>query len=65
LIYIIYRAPRGDPAEPLIKEMLAATPNVIASVQKNFPKGFSQQVLDTILKGLPDSAKQLETMPAS
>jgi serine/threonine-protein kinase HipA len=55
----------GETAEPLIKEILAATPNVIASVQTDLPKGFPQHVLDTILKGLTDSAKQLEAMPAT
>ena len=55
----------GETAEPLIEEILAATPNVIASVQTDLPRGFPQQVLDTILKGLTDSAKQLEAMPAT
>ena len=55
----------GETAEPLIKEILAATPAVIASVQKNLPRGFPQHVLDAILKGLMKSAKQLEAMPAA
>lgn len=55
----------GETAEPFIREILAATPNVITSVQKELPKGFPQHVLDTILKGLSDSAKQLEAMPAT
>jgi len=55
----------GETAEPLIQEILAATPAVIASVQKNLPKGFPQQVLDSILKGLMKSAKQLEAMPVA
>src|SRR3990172_5802739 len=55
----------GETAEPLIEEILAATPNVIASVQTDLPRGFPQQVLDTILKGLTDSAKQLEAMTAT
>ena len=54
----------GETAEPLIKDVLAATPAVIASVQKNLPKGFPQRVLDAILKGLSKSARQLEAMPA-
>ena len=54
----------GETAEPFIREILAATPGVIASAQKNLPKGFPQQVLDTILQGLADSARQLEAMPA-
>ncbi len=55
----------GETAEPLIKDILAATPAVIASVQENLPKGFPQHVLDAILKGLLQSAKQLEAMPAT
>ena len=55
----------GETAEPLIEEILAATPNVIASVQTDLPKGFPQHVIDTILKGLTDSAKQLEAMSAT
>ena len=52
-------------AEPLIKDILAATPTVIASVQKNLPKGFPQRMLDGILKGLSKSAKRLEAMPVA
>lgn len=55
----------GETAEPLIKDVLAATPDVIASVQKKLPKGFPQRVLDTILQGLSKSARQLERMPAA
>lgn len=55
----------GETAAPLIKEILAATPTVVASVQKHLPKGFPQQVLDSILQGLSDSARKLETMPAA
>jgi serine/threonine-protein kinase HipA len=54
----------GQSAESLITDILAATPAVIASVQKSLPKGFPQRVLDTILTGLSKSAKQLEAMPA-
>jgi serine/threonine-protein kinase HipA len=55
----------GETAEPLIKDVVAATPAVIASVQQNLPRGFPQRVLDAILKGLSKSAKQLEAMPAA
>lgn len=54
----------GETAEPLIKEILAATPKVIASIQTKIPQGFPQHVLDSVLKGLTDSAKRLEAMPA-
>jgi len=49
----------GDTAEPLIEEALAATPNVIASVQRDIPDGFPAHVLDTVLRGLADSARRL------
>jgi serine/threonine-protein kinase HipA len=55
----------GRSAEPLITDILAATPAVIASAQKDLPKGFPQRVLDAILTGLSKSAKQLEAMPAA
>ncbi len=55
----------GQSAESLITDILAATPGVIASVQKNLPKGFPQRVLNPILTGLSKSAKQLEAMAAT
>jgi serine/threonine-protein kinase HipA len=54
----------GETAEPLIDEIVVATPDVIASVQQDLPKGFPQHVLDAILGGLSKSAMQLEAMPA-
>ena len=54
----------GETAEAIIAEVLAATPQVVESVQKQTPKGFPQRVLDAILKGLLDSAKRLRAMPA-
>ncbi len=54
----------GDNAEPLIKTILAQTPSVIASVQRETPKGFPQQVLDPILSGLIESKRKLEAMAA-
>ncbi len=53
----------GETAEPLINEILVATPKVIASIQTQIPSGFPQHVLETILTGLSDSAKRLEAMP--
>ena len=55
----------GETAESLIREILAATPAVIASVQKDLPKAFPQHVLDAILQGLMKSAERLEAMPAA
>jgi serine/threonine-protein kinase HipA len=57
------RCGSGESAEPLIAEILAATPRVITLVAKEIPKGFPQQVLDTILQGLSASATQLAAMP--
>lgn len=54
----------GETAEPLIEDILAKTPAVITSVQRDLPQGFPQHVLDAILQGLAKSAKQLESMPA-
>jgi serine/threonine-protein kinase HipA len=47
-------------ADALIAEILAVVPKVMTSVQKGLPRGFPAQVLDTILKGLSDSAQRLE-----
>ena len=55
----------GETAESLIQGILAATPAVVASVQKGLPKGFPQHVLDAILKGLTTSAERLDAMPAA
>lgn len=55
----------AETAEPLIEDTLAATPGVIASVQKDLLQDFPQQVLDAILQGLMKSAEQLEAMPAA
>ena len=55
----------GETAESLIREILAATPAVVASVQKDTPREFPQHVLDAILEGLKKSAKQLEAMPVA
>jgi serine/threonine-protein kinase HipA len=63
--YMAAQCGLGETAEPLIKDILAATPAVIASVQQDLPKGFPQHVLDAILKGLSKSAKQLAAMPAA
>lgn len=54
-----------ETAEPLIKDILAATPAAIASVQRGLPEGFPQHVLDAVLEGLSQSARRLEAMPAA
>lgn len=52
----------GDTAESLINDVIAATPEVIASAQRDLPRKFPQQVLDSVLQGLAESAKRLESM---
>ena len=54
----------GKSAEPLIQDILNRTPAVVASVQREVPDGFPQNVLDKILSGLTGSAKKLAAMPA-
>ncbi len=53
----------GETAEPLINEILVATPKVIAAIHAEIPLGFPQHVLETVLTGLSDSARRLEAMP--
>lgn len=49
-----------DSAEPLIDQLLALTPRVIALAQQELPSGFPQRVLDKVLGGLEDMARRLE-----
>lgn len=53
----------GETAEPLINEILAITSTVISQVQKEMPSDFPPEVLDSVLAGLQQSAKRLESMP--
>ena len=53
----------GQDAEPLLKELVARTPEVVALVQAELPPGFSQQVADKVLGGLLSAARALEAMP--
>jgi serine/threonine-protein kinase HipA len=54
----------GETAEPLLQELIARTPAVVAQVQADLPGGFSQKVADEVLGGLLESAKALQAMPA-
>ena len=54
----------GESAEPLIEDILKRTPDVVASMQRETPEGFPQNVFDKILSGLTGSAKKLAAMPA-
>ncbi|MBM7131175.1 type II toxin-antitoxin system HipA family toxin [Dyella mobilis] len=47
-------------AEPIIEEILARTPAVIAEVHADLPQNFSQVVAETILGGLAQAAGALE-----
>lgn len=49
----------ADHVEPLIEDLLARTPAVIASVQKKLPDGFSSHVAQTVLGGLEKAAGKL------
>ena len=53
----------GQDAEPLLQELVARTPEVVALVQAELPPGFSQQVADKVLGGLLSAARALEAMP--
>jgi len=52
----------AENAEPLIQELVARTPEVMAQVQAELPQGFSQQVADKVLGGLLNAARALEDM---
>ena len=54
-----------ETAEHLIERLLARIPTVLAQAQHDLPAGFSQQVLERLLKGLADMAKRLEGMPSA
>jgi serine/threonine-protein kinase HipA len=49
----------GEDAEPLLQELVARTPAVVAQVQAELPAGFSQEVVDKVLAGVLDAAKAL------
>ncbi|MDE1180993.1 type II toxin-antitoxin system HipA family toxin [Paraburkholderia sp.] len=55
----------GDDAEPLLQELIARTPEVIAKVRAELPAGFSERVADTVLDGIQAAMNALEGMPAS
>jgi len=55
----------GENVEPLISDIVAATPSVISRVQAVIPAQFPQHVLKSVLRGLENSAKRLEAMPST
>lgn len=50
-------------AEPLIEEILAKTPQVVADIEREMPNAIPAQMADAILGGLRSSAKALQEMP--
>ena len=56
------RSGLGESAEPLINDILRKTPSVVAAVQKHIPRGFPQEVVDSILNGVLASAKTMEAV---
>ena len=55
----------ADNAERLVQELVTRTPEAVAQVQAELPKGFSQQVADKVLGGLLSAARALDGMPAA
>lgn len=49
----------GKDAEEIIEELLAATPRVIAEVERLTPKDFPADVAEAIFRGLEDSVRTL------
>ncbi|KDC56609.1 HipA-like protein [Bordetella bronchiseptica MBORD595] len=52
----------GPTAEPIIEDLLARTPAIIAAVQADLPQDFSPRVADSVLGGLAQAAKSLGAM---
>lgn len=48
-----------DEIEPIIEELIAATPQALATASGNIPKGFPAAVADSILNGVEAAAKRL------
>lgn len=57
------RAGFGASAEPLIEEILAVTPQVIAAVRAELPQAFPKRVGQAILGGLVKAREALAKMP--
>ncbi|MGE0947470.1 type II toxin-antitoxin system HipA family toxin [Bordetella pertussis] len=52
----------GPTAEPIIEDLLARTPAIIAAVQADLLQDFSPRVADSVLGGLAQAAKSLGAM---
>lgn len=57
--YLAKRCGIADRLDPLITELKAATPAVIAKVESSLPSGFPISVAEPIIKGLLASMRQL------
>ena len=55
----------ADSAEPIITDILARTPAVMAEVGAKLPEGFSQRVADSVLGGLEEAMRKLQAMPVA
>ncbi|MNW05468.1 hypothetical protein D3C71_2017190 [compost metagenome] len=49
-------------AEPIVEEILARTPAVIAELRADLPRDFSPRVADAVLGGLEQAAAALAAM---
>jgi serine/threonine-protein kinase HipA len=49
----------GRPAESIVDDLVARTPNVVAAVRQQLPQDFPLPLADSILGGLQDAAHQL------
>jgi serine/threonine-protein kinase HipA len=54
----------GPDMEAIIREVLAATPDVIAKVERRLPEGFPEGLFASVTTGLRKAAAQLAAMPA-
>lgn len=57
------RSGYGKDAEPIIKKVLAETPNVIQRIRDRLPNDFPDRVAARIFEGLQGSAQRLAAMP--
>ncbi len=53
----------GTNMEPIIADVIDKTPSVIESVGAKLPRGFPEDVFDSVTTGLRKAAKELERMP--
>jgi serine/threonine-protein kinase HipA len=49
----------GQPAQAVIDDLLARTPEVLAQVRAQLPSGFPAEVADSIFTGVEEAATRL------